>query len=99
MKKLLIAIDGGAGSGKSSTARALAKKIGVPVIDTGAMYRAVTLKAILENVEFGDLKKLVRIPKGADIRLIGKDPTKQRRILDGKDVTKAIREPELTKNV
>lgn len=98
-KKLLIAVDGPAGSGKSSTARALAKKIKVPFIDTGAMYRAVTLKAIREGVEFGDLKKLVRVAKAADIRLVGADPTKQRVILDGKDVTKAIREPELTKNV
>jgi cytidylate kinase len=98
-KKLLIAIDGPAGSGKSSTARALAKKIKVPFIDTGAMYRAVTLKAIREGVEFGDMKKLVHIARGADIRLVGNDPTKQRIILDGKDVTKAIREPELTKNV
>ena len=98
-KRLIIAIDGPAGSGKSTTAKALAKRIGSPFIDTGAMYRAVTLKAINENVPFQDKKKLIAIAKKARIELVGMDPMKQKVRLDGKDVTKKIRTPELTKNV
>lgn len=98
-EKPLIAIDGPAGSGKSSTAKALAKRLKLPFIDTGAMYRAVTLKALKERVPFEDKKRLVAVARRAKIRLTGTDPAKQRVFLDGKDVTKAIREPELTKNV
>jgi cytidylate kinase len=98
-KKLIIAVDGPAGSGKSSTAKALAKRMKLPFIDTGAMYRAVTLKAMRNHVPFEDKIKLVSVAKSCSIRLVGKDPAKQKVYLDGKDVTKAIREPELTKNV
>lgn len=98
-RPLIIAIDGPAGSGKSSTAKALAKYLKVPFIDTGAMYRAVTLKAMQEGVPFTDTKKLVGISKTCRIQLVGKDPAKQKVFLDGKNVTKKIRLPELTKNV
>jgi len=98
-KKMIIAIDGPAGSGKSSTAKALAKRIKLPYIDTGAMYRAVTLKAMLNKISFEEKGKLLAIAKKASIRLAGKDPAKQKVFLDGKNVTTAIREPELTKNV
>jgi cytidylate kinase len=98
-KKLVIAIDGPAGSGKSSTAKALAKRLKVPFIDTGAMYRAVTLKAMREGTPFTDTRKLVRISKTCQIKLVGKDPSKQKVFLDGRNVTKEIRLPELTKNV
>lgn len=99
MKKIIIAIDGPAGSGKSSTAKTLAKKLKAPYIDTGAMYRAITLKAIRSGVALTDTKKLVQVAKKAKIELKGTDPRKQRVFLDGKDVTKAVRVPELTKNV
>ncbi len=97
--RLIVAIDGPAGSGKSSTAKALAKRIKTPYIDTGAMYRALTLKAMKEKVPFENKKTLVGLLKKARIELLGKDPFKQKVRLDGKDVTKAIRLPELTKNV
>lgn len=109
-KNLIIAIDGPAGSGKSTTARALAKRLKAPYIDTGAMYRAVTLKAMKENVSFEDKKCLVEIVKkikiefktvGARLPRPGRGnpaPT-QRVFMDGKEVTKAIRLPELTKKV
>ena len=99
IKKLIIAIDGPAGSGKSSTAKALAKRIKTPYIDTGAMYRAFTLKAIHARVAFSDIKTLVSLFKKTRIKLIGTNPFKQKVRLDGKDVTKEIRLPELTKNV
>ncbi len=98
-KYLIIAIDGPAGSGKSSTARALAKKLKLPYIDTGAMYRAITLKAMRQKIALNDTKKLVETARKARIELKGVDPRKQKVYLDGKDVTKAIREPLLTKNV
>lgn len=98
-KKLIIAIDGPAGSGKSTTARYLAKLMKLPYIDTGAMYRAVTLKAMQEKIPFENKKGLIAIAKKVSIRLAGNDPEKQKVFLDGKDVTKAIRTPELTKNV
>ena len=69
MKKLIIAIDGPAGSGKSSTAKALAKRLKLPYIDTGAMYRAVTLEAMRRKVPFTDKKSLIKIARNARIRL------------------------------
>ncbi len=98
-KRLIIALDGPAGSGKSTAARLIAKKLKIPYIDTGAMYRAVTLKAIKEGVCLDKVGQLVKVAKKACIRLVGKDPIKQKVILDGKDVTKQIRLPELTRQV
>lgn len=98
-RKLIIAIDGPAGSGKSSTAKALAKRLRLPYIDTGAMYRSLTLKAMQEGILFEDVPSLVALSKKTDIRFEGTDPATQRVFLDGKDVTEAIRQPELTKNV
>ena len=97
--RLIIAIDGPAGSGKSSTAKALAKRMGLPYIDTGAMYRAVTLKAVREGVSFEDVPALIKLSKKASIHFEGSSPEKQKVFLDKKDVTEAIRHPELTKNV
>src|SRR3989338_1947000 len=99
VRKLIIAIDGPAGSGKSTTAQALAVRMKLPYIDTGAMYRAVTLRAMNERISFENKKALVVVAKKARIELKGKNPQKQRVLLDGKEVTKEIRLPELTKNV
>ena len=102
-KKLIIAIDGPAGSGKSTTAKALAARLGLPYVDSGAMYRAVTLKAMQSGISFDskhdDKKELIRIAKTCRIRLTTSPKGLQKVFLDGKDVTEAIREPVLTQNV
>ena len=93
-RKLIIAIDGPAGSGKSTTAKYLAKKLGIPYIDSGAMYRAVTWKILNRGVALSDKKAMVAIARKLRIRFAGKKV-----LADGHDVTKAIRTPELTKTV
>ncbi len=98
-RNLIIAIDGPAGSGKSSTAKALAARLHLPFVDSGAMYRAVTLKAMQEKIYFEDHKKLIAVAKRCHIRLAPLKKGVQKVFLDGKDVTKAIRTPELTENV
>lgn len=104
-KKRIIAIDGPAGSGKSSTAKALAARLKLPYIDTGAMYRAVTHKAMKRKIPLTDVKKLAALAKGiriqfGPIRIHKKTSVATQRVfMDGKDVTRAIRLPELTRNV
>jgi cytidylate kinase len=97
-RKLIVAIDGPAGSGKSTTAKYLAQKLKLPYIDSGAMYRAVTLEAMRKKISFKDKKKLAQIAKNASIRFANSRGY-QKVYLNGQDVTTAIREPELTKNV
>lgn len=98
-KKLIIALDGPAGSGKSTTAKLLAETIKVPYIDTGAMYRAATLKAMREGVDLKNTPKLIKTAKAAKIQFKKSASGAQLVYLDGRDVTRDIRLPELTKNV
>ncbi len=97
-KHLIITIDGPAGSGKSTVARLVSRTLKVPYIDTGAMYRAVTLKAMHQKVSLEHPKKLAEIARKAQIRFQD-GARKQQVFLDGKNVSKDIRLPELTKNV
>ena len=95
MKKLIIAIDGPVGSGKSTLARRVAELMGYVYIDTGAMYRALALKALRRGLGFdreGDLETLAR---GTRIDLKALNGTQQV-FLDGEDVTTAIRTPEVS---
>jgi cytidylate kinase len=95
MKQLIIAIDGPVGSGKSTLARRVAEMMGYVYIDTGAMYRALALKAVRRGLGFdrdGDLETLAR---GTRIDLKVLDGTQQV-FLDGEDVTTAIRTPEVS---
>ena len=95
--KRIIAIDGPAGSGKSTVARELAKRLGLKYIDTGAMYRALTLKAMRRDVNLGDEETLCRLFKETTIDLVQESDTLHT-LLDGQDVSKEIRDPEVTRN-
>ncbi len=97
MKKIIIAIDGPAGSGKTTTARYVAKKLGYLYIDTGAMYRAVTLAWLRENKDMTD-EVLIGIMNRYPIEL-KQSESGQLTILDGEDVSEEIRTPEVTKFV
>jgi cytidylate kinase len=93
-RQRVIAIDGPAGSGKSSVSRALARRLGLKYLDTGAMYRAVTYAALRDEVDPGDEDAVASIAVAAAI-FVG-DP---RVLVDGEDVTTAIRSPEVNEAV
>jgi CMP/dCMP kinase len=98
LKKITIAIDGPAASGKSTTAKLVAHKLGYLHIDTGAMYRAVTLKALDEKIDLSDRKEIVQLAQTSAIRLEVKDGT-TKVFLDGTEVTKRIRTQAVNRSV
>jgi cytidylate kinase len=95
---MIIAIDGPAGSGKSSTAKAVAARLGAVYLDTGAMYRAVTLKALRRGIAYTDDAALAAIMSETEIAFDGVPPD-TRIIMDGEDVSGQVRSDEVTKNV
>jgi cytidylate kinase len=97
LKGLVVTIDGPAGSGKSTTARLVAKRLGYLYLDTGAMYRAMTLKALQTGVDLESDDLLERMARDTDIT-IETDPDGARVILDGEDVTERIRGRDVTKH-
>jgi cytidylate kinase len=98
-KRLLIAIDGPAGAGKSATARELAVRLRVPYLDTGAMYRAVALLArragLGPELDAEGYSAVVGFAERLGVSFRG-DPRAQRVLLDGDDVTEALRAPEVS---
>jgi cytidylate kinase len=93
MNRLVVAIDGPGGAGKSTIARRLASRLGCLYIDTGAMYRAVALWAERQNVSWDDALALEQLARAAQIEL-SSNPL--RVVLNGEDVTEAIRRPEIS---
>jgi cytidylate kinase len=91
----VIAIDGPAGSGKSTVARAVAERLGLQYLDTGAMYRAVTFAALRRGVDLDDSERMGRL--AADIEL--EMPADGSIVVDGFDATIEIRGPEVTRAV
>jgi CMP/dCMP kinase len=97
-KKITIAIDGPAASGKSTTAKLVAQKLGYLHIDTGAMYRALTLKVLEKELDVNDKEKIVSLARMSTIRLEGGIPS-AKVYLDGTDVTDKIRTPQINRAV
>jgi CMP/dCMP kinase len=94
-KRLTVAIDGPAGAGKSTVAREAARRLGYLYIDTGAMYRAMALKAKREGVSPDETEALAELAQRAEIRLEPGECTPHV-FLDGDDVGEAIRSPEIS---
>ena len=97
MADLIITIDGPAASGKSTVARLLAEKLDASFLDTGAMYRAVTLAAMQAGVDLNDQRKLLDIAQTHKIQL-SVEAGKTTVCIDNIDVTEQIRDPEVTAN-
>ncbi|OMC84105.1 (d)CMP kinase [Viridibacillus sp. FSL H8-0123] len=97
-KNIQIAIDGPAGAGKSTIAKIAAEALGYTYIDTGAMYRALTLKALKENINLEDAESVTNLLGMTDITL---KPSENGQLvfLDGQDVSQEIRSNEVTSNV
>jgi cytidylate kinase len=97
---MIIAIDGPAGAGKSSVAKDLANKLNMLYIDTGAMYRALTWKAINNNIDISDNKSMELLLKESKIDLIPvKENNSLKVLIDNQNITTEIREPIVSKNV
>jgi CMP/dCMP kinase len=89
-RRIVVAIDGPAGAGKSTIARRVAEKMGFTYIDTGAMYRAVALWALRQGIDPGDMHRMEQLALAAELKL---EPGKI--VLNGDDVTEAIRGVEV----
>ncbi|MEW8975996.1 MULTISPECIES: (d)CMP kinase [unclassified Exiguobacterium] len=98
MKKIQIALDGPAGAGKSTIAKQLAARLDYVYIDTGAMYRAVTLAALEQSLDLNNGEVLGELMKSLDIRLTPGE-NGQRVFIGDREVTDAIRSIEITNNV
>ncbi len=93
----IITIDGPAASGKSTVARLLAEKLGASFLDTGAMYRAVTLAAMQADVDMSDEDELLGVMETSEFQFSLRDD-KMVVCIDGIDVTEQIRQPQITAN-
>jgi len=94
MKNYQIAVDGPAGSGKSTVAKRIAKALGIVYLDTGAMYRAFTYKVLEKEIDFSDLETIKKMLQDTDIKFEG-----DRIYLDSDDVSEEIRSKIVSNNV
>ena len=94
MNNLIVAIDGPAGSGKSTIAKLLAKKYNLTYIDTGAMYRMITLYILENNIDINNLKEVERVLNTVNLDMQG-----DKFFLDNVDVSSKIREKRINDNV
>ena len=90
----IVAVDGTAGSGKGTITKIIANKLNLISIDTGAMYRCVTLECINKNIQYTEIEKIKEVLKDINIEL-RKENEEQLVFLNGEDVTKKIRTPEV----
>ena len=98
MRRPIVAIDGPAASGKSTTARLVAERLGYRWVDTGAMYRALALKVVREKIKPWEEGRLREMLGRTEVRLEEGDGG-LRVLLDGEDVTELVRSPEVTRAV
>ena len=96
---MIIAIDGPAGAGKSTVAKILAQKLNFLYLDTGSMYRALTLKAIEGSIDIKDTARLTQMVKASRLDLMNNPDGSMKVLLDDKDVSLSIREPRITRLV
>ncbi|HHU62182.1 MAG: (d)CMP kinase [Bacillota bacterium] len=95
-----IAIDGPAGAGKSTIARLLAKELGLRYLDTGAMYRAVTLEALRKGLSLDDEEELVKMVTSMDLEIVFGDESEGNLLFLGdENITELIRQPEISSQV
>ncbi|GGB33588.1 (d)CMP kinase [Virgibacillus dakarensis] len=97
-KQIKVAIDGPAAAGKSTVAKIVARELSYIYIDTGAMYRALTLKALEENIQLDDERRLANLLVHTEIDLIQGEEG-QKVLVNGDDVTREIRSLEVTNHV
>ena len=95
MKKFVIAIDGPAGTGKSTISKIIANKLGFAFVKTGEMYRAITYKLIKENISLDDIEKIEKLLENIDLEFKYNNEN-QIAILDGEDITQYLTSKEVT---
>ncbi|OHF36423.1 (d)CMP kinase [Corynebacterium sp. HMSC074A01] len=95
---LILAVDGPSGTGKSTTCRALAKRLDAKYVDTGAMYRVATLAVLRAGVDPADTQAVIEATKDLPLE-VSDDPDAKEVLLAGEDVSGEIRGPEVTRNV
>jgi len=98
MPELIITIDGPAGVGKSTVAQLLAQRLGIAFLDTGAMYRAVTLAAMQKKADLADKNQLLKVLAQTDLQF-SIEQGRMKVSADGVDVTEEIRDRRVTANV
>jgi cytidylate kinase len=98
MANFIVTVDGPAGAGKSTVAKLLAKRLGVAFLDTGAMYRAMTVKALRRKIDLNDEETLIQLARDTKIDLVNEPGKPLKVLLDGEDVSEAIRSVDVTNN-